>query len=35
MTTSGAPEFHIKPLAVGPDNVVHLGEAAEWWFAAE
>jgi len=22
-------------LGVGPDNVVHLGEAAEWWFAAE
>ena len=22
-------------LAVGPDSVVHLGEPAEWWFAAE
>jgi hypothetical protein len=24
-----------RELDVGPDNVVHLGEPGEWWFAAE
>src|SRR5215213_8257718 len=32
---SAADHRRGTPLAVGPDNVVHLGEAAEGWFAAE
>ena len=38
----GTPWRHDHPnprqpqfLDVGPDSVVHLGEPAEWWFAAE